>query len=150
MLSQHQQYIILNRRSNLLPTINTPPENYNISMYNQDPVDCPVPTYSANYATRYTMRQHFNYHHWQDTIIIQEEGLLPQCPNCLLFSSTAHQPRHTNCKTCSDGTLRQQGRVQQQRSKQAELNDIHINDQQIQKVTSFKYLGQSLLLELTK
>jgi hypothetical protein len=115
-----------------------------------DFLDVPVPTCPANYAAPYTMRQHFNHRHRhpQDTIIIEHEGSLPQCPNCLFFSKIAHRPRHMNSKTCRQGTLRQQWRILQQQSEQqseqAEINNIQINHINIQKVDMFKYLGRHL------
>jgi hypothetical protein len=42
--------------------------------------DCPYST-----IKRDRMRKHFRAHHPNDIMIIQQEGLLPQCTNCGIF-----------------------------------------------------------------
>jgi hypothetical protein len=42
--------------------------------------DCPFTTTQRN-----KMQKHFRTRHPEDIIIIQEEGLLPKCPNCGIF-----------------------------------------------------------------
>jgi hypothetical protein len=119
-------------------------ETFVISMDDQTYVDCPVPNCPATYHKRNTMRQHFNHRHWHHTIIIAEEGLLPQCPRCLLYCSIAHQPRHYNSTTCAKGTLRNQHRLQQYYNEVAEQTTIQISGTDIEKVDIFKYLGRQL------
>jgi Reverse transcriptase (RNA-dependent DNA polymerase) len=102
---KHNHYERPTRRNLVLPMFQENSETFFISMNNRDYVDCPVPSCPATYYKRNTMRQHFNFRHWHRTIIIAEEGLLPQCPRCLLFCSIAHQPRHFNSATCRKGTL---------------------------------------------
>jgi hypothetical protein len=111
-------------------------------MDNTTYVDSPVPSCPANYAKRATMRHHFHHRHYSDTIIIDEEGALPQCQLCLFFCQIANTNRHRNSKTCRDGILRMQRHNQQQQSEMAEQTTITINDIEIQNVDTFKYLGR--------
>ena len=40
------------------------------------------------------MRKHFRSRHPNDIIILQEEGLLPQCPKCNIFQKNAMTTTH--------------------------------------------------------
>jgi hypothetical protein len=49
---------------------------------------------------REAVRKHSGIRHSQDIIIIQEEGLLPQCTNCEIFKKSSHTQQHANSKEC--------------------------------------------------
>jgi hypothetical protein len=68
------------RRNMVLPIFQQNSETYVISMNDQDYVDCQVSSCPGTYYKKHTVRQHFNFRHWHHTIIIAEEGQLPQCP----------------------------------------------------------------------
>jgi Reverse transcriptase (RNA-dependent DNA polymerase) len=82
---KHNHYERPTRRNIVLPMFQENSKTFFISMNDHNYVDCPVPSCPATYYKRNTMRQHLNFHHWHHTILIAEEGLLPQCPRCLLF-----------------------------------------------------------------
>jgi hypothetical protein len=90
------------------------------------------------------MRQHFNHRHWQDKVVILEDGEVPQCPSCLMYGKTILSTRHRNSQTCRDGTIRHQRRLQQLQNETAESSDILINNIIIEHVDTFKYLGRQL------
>jgi hypothetical protein len=49
---------------------------------------------------RDSMRKHFRTRHPQEFITIQQQGLLPQCNNCVIFQKNAHSDLHSNSKEC--------------------------------------------------
>jgi hypothetical protein len=146
MQNQHDTYQRPARRTPITPMFDSLPQTYRISMNNIEHVDCPVPDCPAIVKNRYNMRAHFCYRHWQDIIIIAEEGLfaLPRCPSCLLLGSNIHTPRHRRSQTCIDGTLRHLKRLQQQANEYAEDTVLQIQDLPIANVDTFKYLGRML------
>jgi hypothetical protein len=135
-------YLVL---STLRSTYYTNPINtYTISMDNKTPTSCPVPNCPGSYNTRIGMRTHFQHRHWRDIIIIEEEGRLPQCIKCLLFTSTALSERHRNSKTCALGQTRRERRQQQLTNEIGESTTIYVNGTAIENVNSFRYLGRIL------
>jgi hypothetical protein len=123
-----------------------PTVTYTVSMpvNSTIPTPCPVPECQGNYLSRQSMRTHFQHRHWNDVIVIQEEGLLPKCERCLQFTSTALTQRHRNSKTCAAGFARKQRRLQQLTYEEGESTTIRINGTPIENVDSFRYLGRIL------
>jgi Reverse transcriptase (RNA-dependent DNA polymerase) len=144
MLLQHNEYARPERCSTILPRFAETSQTYYISMDSQNAVDCPVITCPANYTHLHSMRQHFNFRHWNDKVVIIEDGEVPQCPSCLLYGKTVLSARHKNSQVCQDGTLRHQRRLQQLHNETAENADVSINDTIIEHVDTFKYLGRYL------
>jgi hypothetical protein len=113
-------------------------------MDNQTPLSCPVPNCPGSYTTRIGLRTHFQHRHWRNIIIIEEEGYLPQCNKCLLFTSTALSERHRNSKTCALGQTRREQRQQQLTNEIGKSTIIYVNGTAIEIVNSFRYLGHIL------
>jgi hypothetical protein len=113
LLTQHETYERPTTHNRITETINIPPRTYNISMPNGTPTDCPVPLCTGSYKTRDSMRTHFQHRHWHDTIIITEEGPLPRCNQCLMFTRTANTNKHYATQRCKQGTIRALRRQQQ-------------------------------------
>jgi hypothetical protein len=113
-------------------------------MDNNTYTQCPVPNCTGRYKTRISMRQHFQNRHWNDAILITEEGQLPQCNKCLLFTSNALSLRHQNSKSCAAGQARRERREQQLSNEQGESATITIKGTAVENVDSFRYLGRIL------
>jgi hypothetical protein len=151
--NQHNIYQRPTRRTIISPMFDAPPETYRISMNNTDPVDCPVLDCPATVENRYHMRAHFCFRHWNDTVIIAEEGQhpYPRCPSCLLLGSNIHTLRHRQSQTCIDGTLRHIKRLQQQHNESAEDTTLFIHDLPVAnvdiKVFSFACVFQECLVD---
>jgi hypothetical protein len=99
----------------LIPQQDTPPHlatadanTYMISMPNfNDIAQCPVPGCNTVIKTRIGMRRHFLYRHFQDTIVIMEEGRLSRCTRCGMFCTEFQFAcGHTNTILCKQGTKR--------------------------------------------
>jgi hypothetical protein len=143
MVKQHDIFECPERRSVISTMFEQPPQTYNISIPTEDdPFDCPVSTCPAIFKTRYGLRSNFAHRHWNDDLIILEEGPLQRCPNCLMFCSNTFTEQHTQSNVCLRGTLRHQHRLQQQANEIAESIDININNQAIEHIETFKYLGR--------
>jgi hypothetical protein len=83
-----------------IPILEQQSETYVISMNqithsNYPSIECPYAKNKRDY-----MRKHFRTRHPQDIIVIQEEGLLPQCNNCGIFQNNVHTDQHSNSKEC--------------------------------------------------
>ena len=137
-------------------TVVTPmmdPTTYQVSIPNKSTeTDCPhpgccqiIPPARTTYQMRQHLRKHFRGRHPRDTIIIDEEGQLPQCTKCGLFSKSANTAKHWATSDCikSSDTRNRWFRQHFEKPK-AKKVDYFINGQKIDKVTEFKYLGRIL------
>jgi hypothetical protein len=98
----------------------------NISLPNVYLTDCPVPLCTGNYKTRDSMQTHFQHLHWKDNIIIEEEGPLPRCNRCLMFTRSANADKLYNTQRCQAGTNRSQRRKQQVDNNEGKDNIVYI------------------------
>ena len=127
------------------------PRTYRISIPSRhnDVVECPVA--SCEYkieafqnSKRGRLRQHFQKRHVEHTITIGEEGQLPRCNGCGLFSMKANTRPHIDSKACKDGTTRRQKLLQARRQEAATEVKFKVDGQELKKVKQFKYLGRLL------
>jgi hypothetical protein len=87
---------------------------YQISMPEYKQIgQCPVPECNTIIRDRYGIRRHFLFCHYYDTIIIQEEGLLPRCGKCGMFCTlTALAGKHLESAICKEGVKRNRRKIQ--------------------------------------
>jgi hypothetical protein len=124
-----------------------PPADHQVSMPEpQISTNCPVPNCPATPVTRTSMRQHFrNKHSRHDRLIIEEEGLLPRCEECGMFSSTAASASHRETAFCKNGTATYQKRKTfEENQRMAAETVFTANGEPIETVKDFKYLGRIL------
>jgi hypothetical protein len=117
-------------------------EIFVISMDQQLQVTCPHE--ECPFATTQCdkMRKHFRTRHPEDIIIIQEEGLLPQYPNCGIFQKNCLTERHTTSQQCKH-YLKSKDKRRQERVQEAAKNvNFFVGPEEISRTSSFKYLGQ--------
>jgi hypothetical protein len=86
---------------------------------------------------RCSLWKHFRLQHLEDTIIIEEEGLLPRYNRCSFFSKTASALKHQGTAECGKFAEKRNRHFQQKRQKLA-------NGANIDKVSEFQYLGRIL------
>jgi hypothetical protein len=92
-------------------------------------------------------RRHFLFHHYFDTIIISEEGQLPQCEKCGMFCTlSALAGKHPESTLCREGTRRNNQRMRELQCIRAQCHTFHIRDQMLETVTNFQYLGRTLTI----
>jgi hypothetical protein len=144
LINQHQSYEQPPQRNRISHIFQTTTSSYTISMDNNTYTQCLVPSCTRRYKTRISMRQHFQNRHWNDAILINEEGQLPQCNKCLLFTSNALSLRQQNSKSGAAGQARRERREQQLNNEQGESATITIKGTAVKNVDSFRYLGRIL------
>jgi hypothetical protein len=124
-------------------TIQHEPKCYTINIVAGMENKCTVNNCPAMIKTAGEMRKHFRNRHPEDTIIIADEGLLPQCPKCGLFQKNvdAKHQESLDCKRFSGIKEKRE-----QAKKQALASDFvfTINGTPIKSTTEFKYLGRIL------
>jgi hypothetical protein len=64
----------------------------------------PTTNASMSHTKRERMRRHYRLRHSNDIIIIQQEGLLPQCINCGLFQQKVNTEQHKQTKKIQQST----------------------------------------------
>jgi hypothetical protein len=107
-----------------------------------DVAQCPVPGCSAVIKNRFGMRRHFLFRHFQDTIIIMEEGRLSRCTQCGMFCTLLQLAgRHTDTKICKQGTKLNKQKMRDLQCIRAFRRIFTIQNQPIETLTSFRYLG---------
>jgi hypothetical protein len=119
------------------------PAEYRISMPGKVNIECPVEGCAFSSPTPGSMRKHFRSRHPADVIIVEEEGLLPQCTKCGLFQRLVdlkHQTTLDCIKATATRARRQDAKVQQQSTEVR----FTINGCQVKNVNEFKYLGRIL------
>jgi hypothetical protein len=80
----------------------------------------------------------------EDSIIIEEEGQLPQCNRCLLFVKNANSGAHHETIECQKFAVRCRKLLQQQRQAAAAEVSFTIDGEEIERVAQFRYLGRIL------
>ena len=126
------------------------PQRYTISIPETGPVvscpveGCPYTPEIKRGSRRTAMRRHFLSRHSEDTIIVEEEGLLPRCPKCGFFSRTADSAFHQNSKQCALAAARRRRHFKTQRQNEALAVNFSINGEEIERVSQFRYLGRIL------
>ena len=88
------------------------------------------------------MYRHFAYIHPDAEIRIIEDGELPKCNHCLMRCRNLDNHQKTN--TCKAGMRQRLNEQQLEQQAKAEKVKFFVNDKEIERVTSFKYLGQIL------
>ena len=100
---------------------------------------------SERLPCRDSLRRHFVYRHFADTICILEEGShpLPKCELCgmhIKLSAT----RHRTSQTCCDGQAWSAQQEARKMVRQAQERVFRVNNVPLQRVDTFKYLGRPL------
>ena len=119
------------------------PMEYRFNMPPRHDTPCPVPACPYITNTRPEMRRHFRARHPEDTIIINEEGLLPQCEKCGIFQKDVGI-RHQASKDCKKASKTQEARNDEKRQALAKQVTFMVGDTPIENVKQFKYLGRIL------
>ncbi len=90
------------------------------------------------------MRKHFRCRHIEDSIKIEEEGLLPQCSKCGLFMKDANSDQHHNSAECKRYAIRRDRYFRAQRQHDAREVTFTVGGVEIDRVDRFRYLGRIL------
>jgi hypothetical protein len=121
------------------------PKTYRVQMPLGVATPCPAQgcVYVEKAGRRGRMRIHFRDRHPEDTIIVEEEGLLPQCTECGLFQRDVG-PKHQATKDCKKSAATRQRRHDAVEQEVAEATIFYIDGRPIKNVKEFKYLGRIL------
>ena len=103
---------------------------------------CPVPGCQYKAQDKYLMYRHFAYRHPLATIVIAGEGRLPKCELCGMHSKDVQ--KHQMTQECQKGRGRGERRTQIERARDNAAMQFRVNGRDIEKVTSFNYLGRIL------
>jgi hypothetical protein len=114
------------------------PQTHIISITCQQQPTCPHPNYPYTTHKGDRMRKHFRNRHPEDIVIIAQEGLLPQCPNCAIFQANAHTPQHQEFQECKKTTINKKKRLQETLQKAATNVQFFLGQEKIQKNCQFK------------
>jgi len=119
----------------------------NIPTRHNEDVRCPVVgcryQVAANCkAKRLGMRRHFRQRHIMDTIVIEEEGQLPQCRWCGLFGRNVLKQSHTESNDCSDFSVKRKRFYRAIRQESAKDVEFNVGGQVLKKSRQFRYLGR--------
>ena len=137
MLNQHnikpEQYLY-NKES--------PNQTFKINFWKGKDNKCPIPGCTGGGKDKWGMYRHFCLKHFESNLIIKEDGELPRCNLCGMYTKdvTAHQ----KTKTCLKGKKRRECEILQ--NKQAEADDVvfKVYGENLERVQEFKYLGRTL------
>jgi hypothetical protein len=88
------------------------------------------------------MRRHYRARHPNDIVIIEEEGILPQCLDCGLFQKNVYTEKHKSSEDCRIHMEKKNKRRQEIRQQASRNVEFFITGKKIKKVTNFKYLGR--------
>ena len=80
----------------------------------------------------------------EDTIVISEEGHLPCCENCGLFTKAVDRERHQNSNECIKLTEKRRKYFKHLAKEAATSASFTVNGTAIRRVYDFKYLGRIL------
>jgi hypothetical protein len=105
---------------------------------------CEYRTINSGSSARGQLRKHFQSRHFFDTIIIDEEGLLPQCRQCGFFSKTVTKESHLASEACRKAGEKRSNFIQAMRQVMATERTFTVDGQPIERVMEFKYLGRIL------
>ena len=87
---------------------------------------------------------HFRQRHLKHTIIVEEEGQLPQCQHCGLFTANAEKQSHWDSLDCKKFSEKKRAYCQSIRQDLAMSVEFTINGAPIKRVSWFKYSGRLL------
>ena len=126
--------------------------NTSVPRGHSDLVACPVPgceyrVKASATSKRLAMRTHFRQRHIEDTIVIEEEGQLPQCRLCG-FSGRPRTRMVTagETLTCQKFAEKRRQHFQTQRQTRARAEVTFQIGQEINRVEQFRYLGTRVLV----
>jgi hypothetical protein len=105
-----------------------PASEYRVSMDDLTETPCPVANCPFRDARRLRMRAHFRSRHFQHTIIVEEEGLLPRCEQCGLFQRKVGA-KHQKTAVCKRFT---KVRKEREKSRKERENAIEYHRQNSQ------------------
>jgi len=130
-----------------LPPSIQPPAVYCFSMDDVTTTCCAVEGCPYKQKIRKGMRLHFRNKHNKDTMIIQEEGQLPRCDKCGIFTK-ARMERHQLSKLCQEGAkFLDVRKIYKENKKTAEETVFTVQGVPIKTVSEFKYLGRMVTKE---
>ena len=119
-----------------------PPSEYVLSVNGERATQCPVPNCPVKPVTRRTMRVHFRNVHNEDTLIVEEEGVLPRCERCGLFQREVGI-KHQQSADCISWTAIRNKRADDKVNKKAMKDTVfNVQGMPIENVTEFRYLGR--------
>jgi hypothetical protein len=104
----------------------------------------PCPVASCPYKTEIcrALRRHFRNMHNGDTIIVEEEGLLPQCTECGIFQMSVG-PSHQQSADCQRWAKVHRDRKADKVNKKTVAETVFtVSGEPIKNVEEFKYLGR--------
>jgi exonuclease III len=146
LISQHQIFERPKKRPKSSLSAHNAPNSYNVSMPSGW-VTCPVPNCDGRASTRDSMRVHFAHRHPFDTIIINEEGLLPRCERCDMFVPLSALISHPLSDRCISGTERKRKRLQEIANVETQNTSFVVGETELEAVDSFRYLGRPLVAD---
>jgi hypothetical protein len=126
-------------------TINTEvQQQYTVNIVRGRKKACPVEGCHAKADCGYQMRRHFVSQHPIDSITVLQEGPnpLPRCRACGMFSTTADT--HSETIECKKWAKRAEKVTTSENRAKAIERKFYVDDQEIKRVTEFKYLGRIL------
>jgi hypothetical protein len=124
-------------------TEQTPMVEHRLSMPAGQDTLCPARDCQYTTNRRESMRRHFRARHPEDTILIAEEGALPRCDNCGLFTRAVGE-KHKLSEDCKKATRSSQARLDEKVQQSARENIFTVSGIQLERVNQFKYLGRLL------
>lgn len=133
-----------NKEENDIDKTYTDKVTYNIDHPNiKRRIKCPIPFCPAELSDRNSLYRHFGYWHPKAKIIIKQDGEIPQCPLCNRYTKNIKQHNKTQeCKTLSK--RRTNDKINEENKNIKEEENIYINNQPLEKISNFKYLGRWL------
>ena len=79
---------------------------------------CPVPGCAGGSSNKYRMYRHFCFKHPEAIVVVPEDGILPQCKLCGMF--TKNIKKHQKIETCQKGRRRRKNEQLQDTQHQAQ------------------------------
>jgi hypothetical protein len=151
MTAQYFPYHLRDIHGISTPTVAVPPSDPTTAMTyvisyptGVHGIPCPVTGCPAVPVSRERMREHFSYRHPFDIIMIDEEGLLRQCPNCRKFLHSVNDA-HLASRSCREKTLHfTQCNLAYYHQDLASKVSFLVDNVPIKNVSEFKYLGRVL------
>ena len=144
MRTQHGR-AVEGRRSWESTPLDEEPQTYRISsLTTGGPWNCPVEGCPGLATSRTAMRVKFIHRHIQDTVVILEEGKLPQpqFPRYeMLVPWRALNMRHPATAQCARGSKRKQRRLEEEELQESTEKVFRAYNEPLGNVTTFKYLG---------
>jgi Reverse transcriptase (RNA-dependent DNA polymerase) len=103
---------------------------------------CPVPDCPGRATNGFDMRKHFLSRHPLDTVIIEEEGLLPQCSLCGMFIKGVCIDTHGETLLCQNAQRQKARREAAERASMARKLVFAVGEDELERVDQFLYLGR--------